>query len=93
MRFRRHREAADSATLGLLAGFALTLALLVLAVNAGLALAWRLTLGGAEYPRLFFETNTALVLLFVLGGTWVETLRLREGGAFAFVGPPQRAAS
>ena len=81
MRFRRHQEAAENATWGMLAGFALALLLLVVAVNAALALAVHLTLPFIDgYPPLFFETNTALVLLFVLGGCWIETLRLREGG-------------
>jgi Zn-dependent protease with chaperone function len=31
-------------------------------------------------PRLFVETNTALVLLFVLGGCWIESMRLSRGG-------------
>ena len=82
MRFRRHQEAAENATWTMLAGFAVALLLLVLAVNAALALAVRLTLPFVHgYPTLFFETNTAVVLLFVLGGSWIETLRLREGGA------------
>ena len=82
MRFRRHQEAAENATWAMLAGFAAALVLIVVAVNAGLAIALRLMLPIVDgYPPLFFETNTALVLLFVLGGCWVETLRLREGGA------------
>ena len=83
MRFRRDQEAAAATTWGLLLAFAATLAALLAAVNLALALAWRLTipLPGAGYPALFFETNTAVVLLFVLGGCWLETLRLREGGA------------
>jgi Zn-dependent protease with chaperone function len=83
MRFRRDREAAQATTFGLLLAFAITLVALVVAVNAALALALRLTVPwpGAGYPALFFETNTAIVLLFVLGGCWLETSRLREGGA------------
>jgi Zn-dependent protease with chaperone function len=82
MRFRRHQEAAQAATLRLALLFAVVLVLLVLAVNAALALAYRLSFPVLHgYPNLFFETNTALVLLFVLGGCTVETLRLREGGA------------
>ena len=81
MRFRRHQEAVENATWGMLAGFALALLLLVVAVNVALALAVRLTLPFIHaYPPLFFETNTAIVLLFVLGGCWIETVRLREGG-------------
>ena len=82
MRFRRHREDADSRTGALMVAFALTVVALVAVVNLALALAWRLTLPvGAGYPRLFFETNTLVVLMLVLGGWWVESRRLRQGGA------------
>ncbi len=82
MRFRRHQEAAQATTWGLLVGFGLALLVVVLAVNGLLALAYHLTLPLARhYPAYFFETNTLLVLLFVGGGCWLEGLRLREGGA------------
>lgn len=82
MRFRRHQEQARAATRKLLLLFALTVLFTVLGVNAALALAWRLQFGGFfGYPPWFFETNTALTLGFVLGGAWLESLRLREGGA------------
>lgn len=82
MRFRREQEAAQAATSGMLAGFALALLAIVVAVNLGLALLWRLVVPVAGgWPPLFFETNTAVVLLFVLGGCWIESQRLREGGA------------
>jgi Zn-dependent protease with chaperone function len=83
MLFRRHQEAAEAATWGMLLAFAAALAVLVVATNLALALAWRLTIPVAGgYPALFFETNTAVVLMLVLGGCWIETLRLREGGAY-----------
>ncbi len=82
MRFRREQEAAENATWGMLIGFAAALVLIVVAVNVGLAIALQVMLPVVHsYPPLFFETNTAIVLLFVLGGCWIETLRLREGGA------------
>lgn len=82
MRFRQHQDAAHTASRRLLLLFLGVLVLLVLAVNGALALVYRLTFPWAEgYPRLFFETNTALTLLFVLGGCWFEMLRLRQGGA------------
>ena len=82
MRFRRHQEAAQAATTRLLLAFAAAVLLLLVAVNGLLALAWYASMPlASRLPALFFETNTALVLLFVLGGSWVETLRLREGGA------------
>ncbi len=83
MLFRRHQEAAETATWGMLLAFAAALAVLVVVTNLALALAWRLTVPVTSgYPALFFETNTAVVLMLVLGGCWVETLRLREGGAY-----------
>ncbi|WKB50907.1 M48 family metalloprotease [Eleftheria terrae] len=82
MRFRDHQDQAQAATRRLLLLFAAVLVLLVLAVNGVLALIYRLSFPwAADWPRFFFETNTGLVLLFVLGGCWFEMLRLREGGA------------
>jgi len=81
--FESQRDARGQ-TRQLLLVFALTVLLLVLAVNAALALAWGLTWSfwfpGAGFPRHFFAVNTAVVLLFVLGGWWVETSRLASGG-------------
>lgn len=82
MRFRRHQEAAQASTRRLVALFALVVLALVVAVNLALMLAYRLTAPWTQgYPDWFFATNTALVLLYVLGGCAVESLRLREGGA------------
>lgn len=81
--FESQREARGR-TLRLLMAFGLTVLLLVLAVNAALALAvglvWSFWVPGAGYPRYFFEVNTAVTLLFVMGGWWVETSRLTRGG-------------
>ena len=47
-------------------------------------LLWRIAVPIADgYPALFFQTNTAVVVLFVVGGCWIETMRLREGGGAA----------
>jgi Zn-dependent protease with chaperone function len=79
MLFRRHQEAARRATHRLALLFVLIVVLLVVAVNALLALAYHLSFPIAHgYPAFFFQTNTALVLLFVLGGCAVETSRLRD---------------
>lgn len=81
MRFRQHQAAARDETSRLFGWFALLLLALVLAVNLLMALAYKLFLPFTQgYPALFFETNTLLIVLFVLGGCWVETHRLREGG-------------
>ncbi|PZO11759.1 MAG: peptidase M48, partial [Burkholderiales bacterium] len=85
MRFFEFQREARGETTRLLLAFAATVVLLVLAVNAALALALGLPGGlarfsAANYPRYFFEVNTFITLLFVLGGWWVETSRLSEGG-------------
>ncbi len=82
--FESQRE-ARARTRQLLLAFALTVALLVLAVNAALALAWGLSWGwwgpvGRGLPNHFYAVNTAVTLLFVLGGWWLETSRLSSGG-------------
>ena len=83
--FESQREARGE-TRRLLLAFAVTVVLLMLAINAALALAWGLTWGfwrpvGDAFPRYFFEVNTAVTLVFVLGGCWVETSQLAsEGG-------------
>ena len=81
MRFRRHQEAAQQSTQRLLVLFVVVVVLLVLAVNAALAAAyWLMVPIATGLPEWFYETNTGLVLLFVLGGCWVESLRLSKGG-------------
>lgn len=87
MRFDDHQAAARATTRRLLLLFAVNVLLTVLGVNVLLALAWWfMTLGlwgmwGSGFPHLFFETNTAMVLFFVLGGWWLESWQLRSGGA------------
>ncbi|MDO9437932.1 M48 family metalloprotease [Hydrogenophaga sp.] len=85
MRFFEFQRNARGETRRLLFAFGITVVLLLVAVNAALALAWGLTWGfwmpgPFAYPRHFFAVNTAVTLLFVLGGWWVETSRLAEGG-------------
>ncbi len=81
MKFRQHQELAQAQTLRLFAWFAVLLVGLTATINLLLALAYKLAMPfAADYPALFFETNTAVVVLFVLGGAWIETQRLREGG-------------
>ncbi|MGE5452581.1 MAG: M48 family metalloprotease [Acidobacteriota bacterium] len=81
MRFRQLQEHAHAQTLKLFAWFALLLFGLTVSVNLFLALVYKLVMPFAVgYPALFFETNTAVVVLFILGGSFIETQRLREGG-------------
>lgn len=82
MRFRQHQDQARAATRRLLLLFLLTVLLTVLAVNGVLALLWSLQTGTLlAYPRWFFETNSVLCAAFILGGSWIETVQLRRGGA------------
>ncbi len=85
MGFWDQQRDARAQTRRLLLLFGGLLVALVLAVNGALALAWRLMVGGdgLGYPRYFFEVNTAVVLLFVLGGWWLESSTLRHGGGVA----------
>jgi Zn-dependent protease with chaperone function len=81
MHFRTHQEKADASTLGLLALFAVLVVAIVVVVNVVLAGAYRLTfMSNGAYPAYFFATNTFVVLLFVLGGVGVESLRIVDGG-------------
>ncbi|MDI1272355.1 M48 family metalloprotease [Polaromonas sp.] len=81
MRFFEHQERARGETRQLLLLFAATVAALVLAVNAALALTWHLLAPGATgYPAYFFSVNTGMTLFFVLGGWWLETSSLEGGG-------------
>lgn len=81
MRFFEQQKAARAQTLRLLFLFAVTVLGLVLAINAALAIAWRvMTPGFSGYPGYFFTVNTTVTLLFVLGGWWLETTSLHGGG-------------
>lgn len=85
MRFFESQRDARRRTRRLVLGFAFTVAVLVLAVNAALALAWGLSgafwvPGPMAFPRHFWAVNTGVTLLFVLGGWWIETSSLVHGG-------------
>ncbi len=81
MRFFEQQESARAQTRHLLLLFCVAVVLLVLAVNAGLALTWWfITPGFSGYPAYFFHVNTVMTLVFVLGGWWMETSNLKSGG-------------
>ena len=81
MRFFEQQQAARAQTTRLLLLFALTMLVLLVAVNAALALTWRMVAwGGHDFPAYFFEINTIMTLLFVLGGWWIESSNLDAGG-------------
>jgi Zn-dependent protease with chaperone function len=82
-RFFTRQDDARRRTRRLLWTFALTVLLLVIALNAGLGAAWWLFTGGGRwgYPSGFFEVNTGFILFYVLGGWWLESSNLHGGGA------------
>ena len=81
MRFFEQQDQARAQTRRLLLLFAVVVVALVLAVNAALALSWRVvTPGFGGYPAYFFGVNTVMTLVFVLGGWWLETSSLEGGG-------------
>lgn len=80
MRFFEQQARARAQTRHLLTAFALTLLLLVGAVNAALALTWTVISLGSSFPAWFFTVNTVMTLVFVLGGWWLETSALQGGG-------------
>jgi heat shock protein HtpX len=79
-----HQQRARSRSRWLLWFFAILVVMVVVVVNAALALAmlaWPFNwLGGFSLPRSFVTTNTSVVLLFVLGGWWLESSQLGRGG-------------
>jgi len=82
--FESRREARQR-TRQLLWLFALTVVLLVLAVNIAMILAWGLSWGfwrkgGFSLPDYFIHVNTGITLTYVFGGWWVETTRLAHNG-------------
>ena len=81
MQFRELQLSGHRRTAWLLLCFFVLLLAMTGFVNLVLAVAWRLvTPFGEGFPALFFETNSALVMLFVIGGALVELDRLRSGG-------------
>jgi len=81
VRFFEQQRQARAQTVRLLLLFGLTLLVLVITVNAALALTWRLVAWqDAAYPAYFFHINTGMTLLFVLGGWWIESSNLAGGG-------------
>lgn len=86
MRFWQFQHHARSDTRRLLAWFAVAVLLMVPAVHIALALPWWLLavltpLGDRlPFPAGFLFTNVAVVTLFIVGGAWLETSNLRDGG-------------
>ncbi|MFZ6864283.1 M48 family metallopeptidase [Undibacterium sp. Ji67W] len=85
MDFFEQQDQAHRQSRKLLILFALAVIAILIAVNVSLALIWKWgfamrTPGHPGYPTGFFFINTAVTLLFIVGGTMFETFRLRDGG-------------
>ncbi|MFZ6687255.1 M48 family metallopeptidase [Undibacterium sp. SXout11W] len=85
MDFFEQQDQAHRQSRKLLILFALAVIAILVAVNVSLALIWKWgfamrTSGHSGYPTGFFFINTAVTLLFIVGGTMFETFRLRDGG-------------
>ena len=89
MRFFEHQREARKQSRRLTWVFSFIVLLELLVANALLALPfiaipWFMGLRaplGSFLPGYFFETVTFVVLLFILGGWWIELSRLSQGGA------------
>ncbi|MGB7297905.1 MAG: M48 family metalloprotease [Burkholderiaceae bacterium] len=81
MDYFRHQSEAQTRSRQLIALFGLAVALVALAVNAIGAGLWFALTSASALPDYFLATNTFIVLLFVLGGSWLEWANLEKGGA------------
>ena len=88
MMFFEQQHAARATSRKLLLAFALTIVLLVLAVNGALWLVFGLVSigwsGPVRLPHYFYAVNTGITLLFVLGGSPLWSFAL-AGVAFVFL--------
>lgn len=85
MNFFEQQDQAHRQTKKLMFLFVLAVICITVAVNLVLALAWIWSTGEPlrgrhHFPHGFFLVNTGLTLLFIVGGTLLETFRLRDGG-------------
>jgi len=78
--FFAHQDRARLRSARLLVLFLLALAVIIVLVNAGALLGWRLLFSGMEPPRHFVPTNVFVVLLVVGGSAWLERMRLGGSG-------------
>lgn len=84
MNFWQFQQDARTDTQRLLVLFALVVVLLIAGVHLALSAAWWLLVAAlpieVDFPSGFLVTNIGVSLLFVLGGSWLETSNLRAGG-------------
>lgn len=82
MKFWDWQSSARSTTRWLVVLFALCVLASLVAVHAGLTLAWWLLFSrlGWDYPQWFVSVNVGVTLLLILGGWWLTYEQLSEGG-------------
>ncbi len=85
MTFFEQQHQARQETRKLVFLFVLAVMVIVAAVNLVMVLLWTFKFGTyygvpRQYPRGFFETNTAVTLLLIGGGTLIQSFNLRDGG-------------
>ncbi|TAK91592.1 MAG: peptidase [Burkholderiaceae bacterium] len=80
MNFFANQELARRQSRQLIWLFLLALICIVAAINGAAWLIYRFTYTGLPLPHYFFLTNTVVVVGLIVGGTLMETWRLREGG-------------
>ena len=79
MRFRQHQGVAQARTIQLMLWFGVLVVALTVAINLLLALLYKVVMpAGIGFPNLFFETNTAMVLLFVCSFCTKERKKFTE---------------
>ncbi len=81
MDFHALQDDARTRTRWMVFALVLAVAVVVVAVNLIGALGWQLFAGDGALPRHFYATNTGVILLYVLGGGWLEWQRLAAGGS------------
>ena len=88
MNFFEHQELARRNSQRLIVLFVLAVIAIVVAVNVAATVLYHafvlptgMRWAAAQLPNGFYVTNTVVVLGLILGGTWLETNRLKAGGA------------
>ena len=80
MDFTRHQTEARSRSRQLIGLFLVAVLLVVTVINAAGAAMWFVLTGADSLPDYFLLTNTFVVLLFVIGSSWLEWTHLERGG-------------
>jgi Zn-dependent protease with chaperone function len=88
MNFFEHQELARRNSQRLVVLFVLAVIAIIVAVNVAATVLYHAAVvptgmrwAGSQLPNGFYFTNTVVVLGLILGGTWLETNRLKAGGA------------